>query len=90
MRARFAPDGHSIIFIRFTAQAANGEIVSQPFPSAVGASVKVLVPASPDYAVETFQLSPDGTRAVVSYAEPIRSLVMADGVSGVEPPQRNR
>ena len=88
MRARFTPDGKSIVYFRHSPQAINGEIVSQPFPSGPGAPVKVLVPSSPDYAMETFELSPDGTRAVISYAEPVRSLVMADGVSGIESPRR--
>jgi serine/threonine protein kinase len=30
----------------------------------------------------------DGTRAVISYAEPVHGLVMASGVSGVEPSRR--
>jgi Tol biopolymer transport system component len=86
-RARFSGDGHSIVYISERGQ----DIVRQSFPSAAaGAAVKILVPASPDLFIETFHITPDGKKIVVSYTQPSRSLVVADGVSGVEPPARLR
>jgi eukaryotic-like serine/threonine-protein kinase len=81
-RARFSGDGKSIVYISERGQ----EIVRQSFPSAAGAPVKTLVPASPDLFIETFHITPDGRKVVVSYTQPSRSLVVADGVSGVEAP----
>jgi eukaryotic-like serine/threonine-protein kinase len=79
-RARFSGDGQSITYFN---NARAGEILSQPFPSEIGAPRKVLVRATSDSFMETFAISPDGKRAVVSYAEPTRSLVLATGVPGL-------
>jgi serine/threonine protein kinase len=75
-RARFAGDGHSIIYIR----SEGRDIVRQDFLSGPGSPVKVLVPASPDLITETFHMTPDGKNVVASYTQPSRSLVVADGV----------
>jgi serine/threonine protein kinase len=85
-RARFSGDGHSIVYISERGQ----DIVRESFPSAAGAAVKILVPASPDLFIETFHITPDGRKIVVSYTQPSRSLVVADGVPGIEPPARLR
>ena len=85
-RARFAADGHSIIYIDNKRQS----VVRQEFPSPAGAPVKVLVPASPDMIIETFHITPDGRRVVVTYQQPTRSLVIADGVPDIVPPARPR
>lgn len=84
-RARFSGDGRSIIY--FDAHGS-GNIVSKPFPSEAGAPVRVLVQAAPDSSMETFIISSDGKRAVVSFAEQSRSLMLGDGVPGVAPPAR--
>ena len=52
--------------------------------------MKTLVSASPDLFIETFHITPDGKKIVVSYTQPSRSLVVADGVPGVEPPPHSR
>jgi serine/threonine protein kinase len=85
-RARFSGDGHSIVYISERGQ----DILRQSFPSAAGAAVKILIPASHDLFIETFHITPDGKKIVVSYTQPSRSLVVADGVPGVEPPARLR
>jgi eukaryotic-like serine/threonine-protein kinase len=78
-RARFAEDGHSIVYIDL-----NDNIVSKPFPSPADAPVKLLVPASADLATETFDLSPDGRHVVISYGQPTRSLMLATGVPDIK------
>ena len=78
-RGRFSGDGHSILYIRDGAE----DIVRQDFPSAAGTPAKVVMPGVPDLSTDTFHVTPDGTRVVVSYTTPSRSLVLADGVPGV-------
>jgi eukaryotic-like serine/threonine-protein kinase len=78
-RARFAGDGHSIVYIRNRVF----DIVRQDFLSGPGAPITVLVPVSPDLNIDTFHITPDGHSMVVSYTQPSRSLVVADGVSEV-------
>jgi Tol biopolymer transport system component len=84
-RARFAPDGKSIIYIR-----REQELVSQPFPSSGPAPVTVLVPSSPDSTIANFQVSPDSKHLAVSYTESSHSLVMAEGVPDLAAPARGR
>jgi hypothetical protein len=84
-RARFAPDGKSIIYIR-----RDQEIVSQPFPSSGPAPVTVLVPSSPDSSIANFQVSPDGKHIAVSYTESSHSLVMAESVPDLAASTRGR
>jgi hypothetical protein len=89
-RAKFAGDGHSILFIDDKGGIDNrgGEIVRAEFPSAAGAPVKVVVAAYPDMETETFDVTPDGRRLVVAYQQNTRSLVVADGVPEVKPATR--
>jgi hypothetical protein len=82
--ARFTNDGRAIAYVH----GATGEIVSQPFPSAAGAPVTVLVGKPAEFFSETFDIAPDGKRVVVSYPEMMRSLMMAEGVTGLAPPVR--
>jgi Tol biopolymer transport system component len=85
-RGRFSGDGHSIVFINYE----QDKIISKPFPSEAGAPVKVLLQAPADQPIETFGISADGKRLVISYPERNRSLVVADGVAGISPPERVR
>jgi Tol biopolymer transport system component len=85
-RARFSGDGHSIIYISERGQ----DIVRQSFPSGSGAPAKILVPASSDLFIETFHITPNGNKIVVSYTQPSRSLVVADGVPDIATPARVR
>jgi serine/threonine protein kinase len=85
-RARFAGDGHSIIFVN----TSSGDIMRAEFPSAEGAPAKVLVPAYPEMETETFGVTPDGRRLVVAYQQNTRSLVVADGVPEVKPATRTK
>jgi serine/threonine protein kinase len=82
-RAKFAPDGHSILYLD-----KNGSIVRKDFPSPENAPEKMLVPATPDMVIETFHISPDGRHVVAAYQEATRSLMVAEGVSDVTPPSR--
>ena len=81
-RARFSTDGRSIVYI----QAGGRDIVRQDFLSA-GNSPHPLVLALPDFLTETFEISPDGSSVVASYTQPSRSLMLADGVAGIDLPK---
>jgi serine/threonine protein kinase len=82
-RAKFAPDGHSILYLD-----KNGSIMRKDFPSPQNAPEKMLVPATPDMVIETFHISPDGRHIVAAYQEATRSLMVAEGVADVMPPGR--
>jgi Tol biopolymer transport system component len=82
-RAKFAPDGRSILYLD-----KNGSIVRKAFPSPENAPATVLVPASPDMVIETFHISPDARHVVAAYQEATRSLMVAEGVTDVTPPGR--
>ncbi len=84
-RAKFAPDGHSILYLH-----KNGSIVRKDFPSPENAPEKMLVPATPDMVMETFHISPDGHHIVVAYQEAMRSLMVAEGVADVMSPVRGK
>ena len=85
-RARFSSDGHSIVYV----DPASGGIVSKPFPSEAGLPVKMLVRSPEDSVNETFEISPNGKLAVVSYPERIRSIMMVEGGTGISPPIRSK
>jgi eukaryotic-like serine/threonine-protein kinase len=82
-RAKFATDGHSILYVD-----KGGSIARMDFPSPQNAPEKTVVPADPDMTIETFHISPDGRHLVVAYQEATRSLVVADGVPDVTPPSK--
>ena len=64
-RSKFAPDGHSILYID-----KDGNIARKAFPSPESAPAMVVVPASPDMVIETFHISPDGRHIVAAYQRP--------------------
>jgi Tol biopolymer transport system component len=76
IRARFLGDGHSIVYIL----PGGRDIVRQNFLSGPGAPVQVLIPASQDFVTDSFHVTPDGKRIIVAFAQPSRSLVIADNV----------
>ena len=84
-RSKFAPDGHSILYID-----KDGNIARKAFPSPENAGAMVVVPASPDMVIETFHPSPDGRHIVAAYQEATRSLMVAEGVAGVRLPGRTK
>ena len=86
LRARFSADGQSIVYIR----SEGRDIVRQEFLSGANSSVRVLVPASPDFITESFGMIRDGKNIVASYVQPSRSLILADGVSGITAPMASK
>ena len=85
-RARFSADGHSIVYI----QPGGRNIVQQDFLSGPNSPLRVVVPASPDFITETFEMTRDGKNIAASYVQPSRSLVFAEGVPGITLPTGSR
>jgi Tol biopolymer transport system component len=79
IRARFLRDTHSIVY----ALHKGRDIVRQNFLSGPGAPTEVLIPAPQDFVTDSFNITPDGKRIIVAYAQPSRSLVIADDVPGI-------
>ena len=78
-RARFASDNHSIVYVR----SQGADVVQQDFLAGPSSQVRTLIPASPDVVSETFEMTPDTKSLVISYNQPSRSLMLADGVPGI-------
>ncbi len=82
-RARWMPDGKAIAFQSRTSN--NGTTVyTQDFPPSTNAK-RTLGSVEPGETIDTFEISPDGKRMIISLTDITRSLVMADGVAGVSP-----
>jgi hypothetical protein len=79
-RARFSRDGRSIFYILLDGR----EIVRQDFLSGSASQVQVLAPASQDFITDTYDVAPDGKSIIAAYAQPSRSLLIADNVPGIK------
>ncbi|HEX5044333.1 MAG TPA: hypothetical protein VFV75_15610, partial [Candidatus Polarisedimenticolaceae bacterium] len=84
-RTRWMPDGRTLVFVAMDAQG-RGILCAQDFrPGEDTASTRrVLVPTDPHTDIESFGISPDGTRVAVSRIEETRSLKLAEGVPGLD------
>ena len=87
-RCRWMPDGRSLVAL--TRDAKGYRIDSYPFrPGVQFLSANPLVPAfDPAVEIETFGVSPDGKRITVAGAAKSRSLMVAEGVPGIQRPKR--
>jgi eukaryotic-like serine/threonine-protein kinase len=88
-RARFAPDGRSILFVAANADGRYG-VYSQEFAPGrdTQATRRVVTGFAPDVLTESLGLSPDGKRLTVSTMQQFASLQLAEGLAGLEPPRR--
>ncbi len=84
-RARWTPDGKSIAFQ--SRASNNGTVYAQDLPPRTNAK-RTLGSVEPGEIIDTFEISPDGKRMIISVTDVTRSLVMADGVAGVSPAPR--
>ena len=88
-RSRMAPDGDAVVYL----QHAGGRTAGAARRSALGvayrqAAARHVVRARRAKAIESFGLSPDGKRAVVSVVDWLSGLTIAEGVQGIVPPKR--
>ncbi|HSG01828.1 MAG TPA: hypothetical protein VLA20_11875, partial [Vicinamibacterales bacterium] len=83
-RGRWMPDGREIMFI---GQAADGSsaIYRQTFSPGQDTTTtrRLVVPSAPGRLAESFDISPDGTRIVVSFGAFTRNILIVEGVPGV-------
>jgi Tol biopolymer transport system component len=90
-RHRWMPDGQAIAFVDLDERGRSGVWLQQFRPDRDTASTrKRLAGFFPQYATESFGISPDGTRIVLSTLELAENLMLAEDVPGVEPPRRSR
>ena len=89
VRARWMQNGHSIAFVKQEGDATN--LVEANFvPGERSTSERILLKGDPDRAIETFQISPDGSRVLLSLSEGSQSLMLLEGLPEVTPAVRSR
>jgi Tol biopolymer transport system component len=90
-RARWMPGGKAIAFVGVDEAGRSGIFVQDFTPGRdSAASRRPLAGFSPDYVTESFGIAPDGRRLALSTLEQLASLLLAEGVPGIEPPRRGR
>ena len=83
-RARWTPDGRAILFIGQAPDGTSGIYQEDFIPGRDTLRTRRLVVRSaPGRLAESFDVSPDGTRIVVSFADVTRNIMIAEGVPGV-------
>lgn len=89
-RSRWLPDGKAIAFVGSNAEKRSGVFV-QAFSTALAdtsATRRPLAGFDPDLPTESFAISPDGTRIVLSEVEPRGDILIAEGLAGIVPTRR--
>ncbi|HZI94222.1 MAG TPA: hypothetical protein VFE84_08250, partial [Patescibacteria group bacterium] len=88
-RPRWFPDGRTLAYTGTDATGTLG-IYAQPFSPQLDTRAirRAIAGFSRDSATESFAISPDGTRLVYSAVEHIDTLMLAEGLPGIEPPRR--
>ncbi len=90
-RDRWMPDGKSLAFLGADESGVLGIYIQQFDPDRDTASTRrKLAGFDPEIPTETFGISPDGKRVVFGGFELLNSLVLVEGLAGVEPSKRPR
>lgn len=88
-RSRWMPDGHALVFVGQDERAAYGLYVQDFAPGQdTSKTRRRLVGFDPGTATESFGISPDGSHITIAGWEQVFSLMMAERVPDVSPPQR--
>jgi serine/threonine protein kinase len=87
-RMRWLPDGSGLAYVGLDENNRSG-IYAQDFVPGEDKSNtrRQLAGFSPDFVSESFGISPDGTRLTLATLELTSRLMLADGVSGIQPPR---
>ncbi len=84
-RARWTPDGKRIIFTGRDAKGLYGVFIQEFIPGQdTTASRRPLAGFDPDWITESLGLSPNGKSLVLSESERVFSIIIADGLKGLE------
>jgi len=90
-RPRWMPDGKAIAFVGFDHAGLTGVFVQDFVPGRdTTATRRKLAGFDPDYITETYAISPDGTRIVLSLLDLQSNIMMAEGVPGLTPARRKQ
>jgi Tol biopolymer transport system component len=88
-RPRWMPDGKAVAFIAANGPGGRSVFVQAFVPGQdTTATRRPLAAFEAGALIESFGISPDGRRAVVSEEERLDSLLLAEGLAGIEPPAR--
>ena len=84
-RMRWMPDGKSIVFIDEDANGNWGLFAQDFLPGTdTRASRRPVAGFDADRKIDTFSISPDGSKIVLAEVEVLSSLILAEGVPGIE------
>jgi len=90
-RCRWMPDGKAIAFTGLDDAGLSGVFVQDFVPGRdTTATRRKLAGFNPDYITETFAISPDGTRIVLSLLDLQSNIMMAEGIRGLTPARRKQ
>ncbi len=88
-RVRWMPDGRGLAYVNLDPRGRYGIYVQDFAPDRdTAASPRPLAGFDPEWAPETFAISPDGQRICMAQWEQVTTVMAAEGVAGVEPPAR--
>jgi eukaryotic-like serine/threonine-protein kinase len=85
-RMRWMPDGKSIVFVDED-EKGNWRLFAQDFMPGkdTADSRRSIAGFDADRKIDTFTISPDSTQIVMAEVEVLSSLIMAEGIPGIEP-----
>jgi serine/threonine protein kinase len=86
-RMRWMPDGKSIVFVDEDKNGKWGLFAQDFIPGKDTSSSRISIGGFEiDRKIDTFTISPDGSRIVLAEVEVLSSLILAQGIPGILPP----
>jgi TolB protein len=89
-RSRWMPDGRAIAFVGQDERGVHGVFAQDFVPGRDTTSIRrALGGFDPETETESFGISPDGSRMMIASWERLFTVMEAEGVSGITPPNRS-